>query len=341
MKKTGIKLGFTYDLKSDYLAAGYSEEEAAEFDSIETVQGIANALQHLGYDVECIGGVQQLLKKLGSGERWHLVFNICEGLSGPCREAQVPVILDIYQIPYVFSDGLVMAMTLDKGITKHVVRDHGIATAAFRVIRILEDIEDIKMPFPLFVKPISEGTGKGIGPKSKVEDHDTLMQVCKYQMETFKQPILVEEYLPGREITVGIVGSGKQATVVGMMEVHFGPNEKSGIYSYENKAHYQAYVSYSKPEQPLYKACETLALNSWQILGCKDAGRVDIRCDKYGVPNFMEVNPLAGLNPIHSDLPIIAKMHGINFQELIAMIMETATDRLGLKRPGIVPELYQ
>lgn len=333
MKRTRIKLGFTYDLKSDYLAAGYSEEQAAEFDSEETIEGIANALQHLGYDVDRIGGVQQLLKKLGAGERWDMVFNICEGLSGPCREAQVPVILDIYRIPYIFSDGLVMAMTLDKGITKHVIRDHGIATAAFTVIRNMEDIEEIDLPFPMFVKPVGEGTGKGIGPKSKVDNHDMLLHVCKHQLETFQQPVLVEEYLPGREITVAIVGSGRQASIVGMMEVHFGPNETTGIYSYENKAHYQDFVSYSVPEASMYKACETLALKSWQVLDCKDAGRVDIRCDKHGTPNFMEVNPLAGLNPIHSDLPIIAKMQGIEFQELIAMIMKTATDRLGLTQP--------
>ncbi len=334
MKKTRIKLGFTYDLKSDYLAAGYTEEEAAEFDSEETIEGIADALQNLGYDVDRIGGVQQLLKKLASGERWNLVFNICEGLRGPCREAQVPVILDIYQIPYVFSDGLVMAMTLDKGITKHVVRDHGIATATFKVVRHTDDIDTIDIPYPLFVKPVGEGTGKGIGNLSKVESHVMLRHVCMHQMKTFQQSVLVEAYLPGREITVGIVGSGSQARVLGMMEIHFRPNETTGIYSYENKAHYEDYVSYSVPEEAMYKACEKLALNSWQVLGCKDAGRVDIRCDKHGVPNFMEVNPLAGLHPIHSDLPIIARMQGINFQKLIGMIMDSTTNRQGLSRPS-------
>jgi D-alanine-D-alanine ligase len=332
-----VILGFTYDLKSDYVAAGYSEEQAAEFDSEETIEGIANALQNLGYIVDRIGGVQQLLKKLVSGKRWDLVFNICEGLHGPCREAQVPVILDLYQIPYVFSDGLVLAVTLDKGITKHIIRDHGIATAPFKVVRHTDDIDEIDIPFPLFVKPIGEGTGKGIGNMSKVESHDMIRRVCMHQMETYLQPVLVEEYLPGREITVGLIGNGSQAQVLGMMEVQFLPHEKTGIYSYHNKANYQEHISYSVPEKHLYDACAKLALNAWQVLGCKDAGRVDIRCDKNGTPNFMEVNPLAGLNPIHSDLPIIARMQGIEFQELIAMIMETATGRLGLTQPELFP----
>jgi len=325
-----IKLGFTYDLKHDYLAAGYTEEEVAEFDTEETIDGIANVLQNLGYRLEKIGGVQSLIRKLSAGERWDLVFNICEGLSGSCREAQVPVVLDVYQIPYVFSDGLVLSVTLDKGITKHIVRDHGLPTANFKVVRSLDDAEDTGLHFPLFVKPVGEGTGKGIGPHSRVENNEMLMLACKHQLETHNQPVLVEEFLPGREITVGIIGSGKQARVLGMMEVNFLPHEKSGIYSYENKAHYEDYISYSAPEKSVYEACEALALRSWQVLGCKDAGRVDIRYDKHGVPNFMEVNPLAGLNPFHSDLPIIARMQGIDFQNLISMIMEGATNRLGI-----------
>lgn len=325
-----MKLGFTYDLKSDYLALGFSQEQAAEFDAPETIEGISRALLDLGHQVELIGNVHSLLHRLLRGDRWDLVFNICEGMYGLGREAQVPAILDVYKIPYTFSDVVVLSVTLHKAMTKRIVRDLGIPTAPFFVVEKMRDISENNLPFPLFVKPVAEGTGKGIGPHSKVRDAASLEKVCRQLLNTYDQAVLVEAFLPGKEITAGIVGTGEGARVIGMMEVVFGEKETTGIYSYDNKAHYEQFIKYHPVTGPLYDECSRVALSSWRGLGCRDGGRVDLRLDEKGVPNFMEVNPLAGLNPLHSDLPILARMAGISFNGLIGMIMNSAIERIGL-----------
>lgn len=325
-----VTIGFTYDLKSDYLADGFSEEEAAEFDAPETIDGISAALESLGHEVVRIGNVRALLKRLHQGERWDQVFNICEGVKGIGREAQVPAILDVFDIPYVFSDALVLSLTLHKGMTKRIIRDLGIPTAPFAVVEQAEDIPRVDLPYPLFVKPVAEGTGKGIGPDSKVRSFQELKKACLERLEQFGQPVLVETFLPGREITVGIVGTGPEARVIGMMEVIHNQKEQSGIYSYHNKAHYEDYIDYVIPERELFEQCAEVALASWRGLGCRDGGRVDLRLDDHGVPNFMEVNPLAGLNPVHSDLPILAAKAGISYNDLIALIVQSALARLDI-----------
>jgi D-alanine-D-alanine ligase len=322
-----VIIGFTYDLKSDYLAEGFSEEEAAEFDASETIDGISSALESLGHEVVRIGNVKALLKRLHQGERWDLVFNICEGVKGIGREAQVPAILDVFDIPYTFSDVLVLSLTLHKGMTKRIIRELGIPTAPFAVVELAEDIVRIDLPYPLFVKPVAEGTGKGIGPDSKVRNFQELKNACLDRLEQFRQPVLVETFLPGREITVGIVGTGPKARVIGMMEVIYNQKEQSGIYSYHNKAHYEDFIDYMVPERDLFESCAEVALASWRGLGCRDGGRVDLRLDEHGVPNFMEVNPLPGLNPIHSDLPILASKAGISYNDLIAFIINSALIR--------------
>jgi D-alanine-D-alanine ligase len=321
---------------------GFTPEEAAEFDEPETIDGVSHALQTLGHEVIKIGHVRSLLDRLGRGERWDLVFNICEGTGGLSREARVPAILDVYEIPYVFSDPLAMSLTLHKGLAKRVVRDLGIPTAPFYLVNQPGDISGIDLPFPLFVKPVAEGTGKGIGADSKVWNQEQLSGVCKQRLEKFRQPVLVERFLPGRELTVGIVGSGQRARVIGMMEVLYKENEATGIYSLENKARYEEFIHYRVPEKEVYKDCEKVALDSWAGLGCVDGGRVDLRLDEYGIPNFMEVNPLPGLHPEHSDLPILAKLAGIGFNELIGMILGEALIRVGILQDGLasirVPE---
>ncbi len=323
-------VGFTYDLKKEYLDMGFSPEEAAEFDEPETIDGISDALQALGHEVVRIGHVRSLLERLGRGERWDLVFNICEGTSGISREARVPAILDIYGIPYVFADALVMSLTLHKGLAKRVVRDLGVPTAAFALVERPDDISKIELPFPLFVKPVAEGTGKGIGADSKVWNQEQLYEACIRRLEKFRQPVLVERFLPGREITVGIVGSGQRARLIGMMEVLYRENEKTGIYSLENKARYEEFIEYRVPEKEVFERCEKVALDAWTGLGCVDGGRVDLRLDEKGIPNFMEVNPLPGLNPQHSDLPILAGLAGMGFNDLIGTILGEALIRLGI-----------
>jgi D-alanine-D-alanine ligase len=328
-----MKTGLCYDLRDTYLSMGYSEEETAEFDKAGTIDSLENALQANGFIVERIGNAKQLIGQLTAGKSWDLVFNICEGLNGVGRESQVPAILDLYNIPYVFSGPMVLALCLHKAMTKRVVRDLGIATPDFFVIENENDIKNISIPYPLFVKPVAEGTGKGITRESIITDSEQLFRICRPLIGAYPQGILVERFLPGREFTVGITGNGNRSKAIGTLEIiHNSGTACNSVYSYETKENYQDLVHYRLAEKDIAVACQELALKVWKGLGCNDAGRVDLKLDENGMPSFIEVNPLAGLNPEHSDLPILARMNGIGFNNLIAMIMDAAVNRIyGLK----------
>ena len=324
-------VGLTYDLRSDYLAMGFSMEDTAEFDKEDTIAGIENALRELGYETDRIGHAKALVKRLEAGDRWDIVFNICEGLTGVARESQVPAILDLYDVPYVFSDPLVLALTLHKGMTKRVVRDAGVPTSDFCVYETVEDLEGLRFGAPFFVKPVAEGTGKGCSAKSIVRDRAALAGVCDDLVARFRQPALIEPYLAGREFTVGITGTGRAAKVVGAMEIVLLANAEEGVYSFDNKSQYEDRVTYPATDpanDPVAAAAERVSLDAWRALGCRDGGRVDIRCDADQNPMFLEVNPLAGLNPKDSDLPILARMAGISYTQLLGRIMASAVARL-------------
>lgn len=327
-----IRIGLTYDLREDYLAAGYGLEETAEFDRPETIAGIEGALAGLGYATDRIGSVRQLAARLVAGDRWDLVFNIAEGLRGIGREAQVPALLDAWEIPYTFSDPMVMGLTLHKGMTKHVVRDRGIPTAAFAVIESRAELADLDLPYPLFAKPVAEGTGKGVTPASRVSDPAALRRVTAELLERFRQPVLVETFLPGREFTVGVTGSGAAAATVAVMEVVLGAEAEAGVYSYVNKEESETRVSYHLAEDDEARQAAAVALAAWRALGCRDGGRVDLRSDAAGRPHFLEVNPLAGLHPEHSDLPIMCGLAGVSYRDLIGRIVASALARTGFGR---------
>lgn len=327
-----MRIGLTYDLKSAYLAKGYAEDEVAEFDSEETIEGIVQALTELGHYSECIGNIKDLSEALVNSKRWDLVFNICEGLHGIGREAQVPALLDAYGIPYTFSDPLVLALTLHKGMTKRVIRDAGIPTAPFYLIENKNDIVDCHLPFPVFIKPVAEGSGKGIGAKSVVRNQETLLKECSLLLNIYRQPVLVEKLLTGREFTVGILGSGKKARVAGVMEVKISEDAEEQTYSRFIKENYKGRVNYNLVEGEVKTACERVSLDAWRVLGCRDAGRIDLKMDENGIPNFIEVNPLAGINYIHSDLPIMMYMQGWTFKQLIAEIIQSATERINTNK---------
>ena len=172
-------IGLTYDLRQEYLAAGYSEEQTAEFDRPDTIDAIEKALITMGHETRRIGNIKSLVQRLAAGERWDMVFNICEGMYGLGREAQVPALLDAYQIPYTFSGPLILSISLDKALTKRVVRTMGVATPDFAVVTTPEDIAAVDLPFPLFAKPLAEGTGLGIDAKSKIDSPEQLAAVCR------------------------------------------------------------------------------------------------------------------------------------------------------------------
>ena len=323
-----MHVGLTYDLRDEYLAAGYSEVDTAEFDQPETIDAIAGALQRQGIVVDRIGNARQLSSRLVAGDRWDLVFNFCEGVLGFGLEALVPALLDAWRIPYVFSDPLACAVTLHKGVAKHVVRGNGLATPDFAVIETSADIARVALRYPLFAKPVAEGTGKGVSAASRVESPAALERVCLTLLDQYRQPVLVEDFLPGREFTVGVLGTGAAAEAIGTMEVQLGPKADQGIYTFDNKEHWEGRVSYSLlAEEPLLQEIENLAVSAWRALGCRDGGRLDIRLDARGTPNFIEANPLAGLHPGHSDLPFICKFKGIPYDELIRRIVASALSR--------------
>lgn len=327
-----MRVGLTYDLREQYLAEGYGLEETAEFDRPDTIDAIERAIRRLGFATDRIGHVRQLAARLVAGDRWDLVFNIAEGLEGIGREAQVPALLDAWRIPYVFSDPLVMALTLHKGVAKRVVRDQGVPTAPFAVVEQPADIASVDLPFPLFAKPVAEGTGKGITPASKITSVTGLRKVCRQLLQQFRQPVLVETFLPGREFTVGITGTGARARHVGVMEVVLTEKAEADVYSYVNKEECESRVVYRLMDDSEARAAADVALAAWRALGCCDGGRVDIRSDAAGRPHFLEVNPLAGLHPEHSDLPIMCGLAGLSYDDLIGRIIESALARIGGRR---------
>lgn len=323
-----MNIGLTYDLRDDYLAEGYGEEETAEFDRRSTIDAIEQTLQELGYQTSRIGHARNLMKRLALGERWDLVFNIAEGMYGFGREALVPALLEAHQIPCVFSDSLVLALTLHKGMTKHVIRDLGIPTPDFAVVSSEADIETVSLPFPLFAKPVAEGTGKGVTAASKIRSQHELRHVCLKLLAMYHQPVLVETFLPGREFTVGVLGTGKEARAIGVMEVILNDQAEPEVYSYANKEHWEGLVEYRLATDEMAQKAQEVALAAWRGLGCRDAGRLDLRADAKGMPNFIEVNPLAGIHPEHSDLPILCTLMGISYRELIDGIMRSALTRV-------------
>ena len=321
-------IGITYDLRADYLAAGLGEEETAEFDRPDTITAIESTLRELNHQTDRIGNIKSLVARLAAGDRWDLVFNIAEGLYGFGREAQVPAILEAYGIPYTFSDPLVLSLTLHKGMTKHIIRSIAIPTPDFMVVESPATLAQVSLPMPLFAKPVAEGTGKGVTTASIIHDRKQLDRVCRNLLTSYKQPVLVETYLPGREFTVGIVGSGSKARALGVVEVILLKNSDPGVYSYRNKEICEEVVEYRLVNDPESREAVRVALASWQGLGCRDAGRVDLRSDRSGRPNFIEVNPLAGLHPEHSDLCIIASQIGMPYIELIETILTEAQQRI-------------
>ncbi len=325
-----MRIGLTYDLRAEYLALGYGEEETAEFDQQGTIDALADAIESLGHSVDRIGSARALVNRLAKGDRWELVFNIAEGLYGYGREAQVPAILDVYGIAYTFADPLAASVCLHKGWSKMIVRTAGVPTADFAIIESAADIDRVALEYPMLAKPIAEGTGKGVTPKSVVRSKADLSQVAVELLDRYQQPVLVETFLPGREFTVGIVGSGNASRAIGSIEIVLRSDAEPEVYSYTNKEECETLVEYRHVTRadPLVAEAERIALDAWLALDCRDGGRVDIRCDARGKPMFLEVNPLAGLHPTHSDLPMIATAIGMPYAELIRAIVESAATRI-------------
>jgi len=321
-------IGLTYDLRSEYLAEGWDPLDAAEFDDEDTLEALEAALSRLGHEVARIGHFRALAARLLGGERWDLVFNIAESYGGFGREALVPALLEAYGIPYTLSDPLVCAVTLQKAAAKRWLRDAGIATADFALVERITDVERITLPFPLFAKPVAEGSSKGVDRDSLTHDRAQLRAVCARLLERFAQPVLVERFLPGRELTVGVLGTGDAARAVGAMEVELQSGADDAGYTYANKQAWRERVRYRLADDGFAAAASDLAVAAHRALGARDASRVDVRADERGAPAFIEINPLPGLNPETGDLPLLWRLGGRRFDELIGAIVASAEARI-------------
>jgi len=323
-----LSIGLVYDSKEEYLAAGHSALDVAEFDDEGVIAGLEDTLTLLGHRVERVGRGRSLAARLVAGDRWDLVFNVAEGLNGRAREAQVPALCELFDQPYTFSDPVVCGVTLDKSLAKRIVRDAGLPTPEFAEVHALADAESVRLDGRLFVKPLAEGSSKGISAASMVDGRGRLAALCASMLPDFPTGLLVETLLPGREVTVGVVGNGPDRRVVGVMEVVWTEHSEVEAYTQLNKDEYLDRMEYRLVTgEPLAVEAAELALAVVRTLACRDAARVDLRCDASGRLSFLEVNPLPGLHPVRSDLPIMARLAGLPYDELLAAIVDAAHER--------------
>ncbi len=326
-------VGLTYNLRSDVpeaLVRRYGEDYFAELDSELTIDALAQAIGRAGHDVVRIGGAEQLVRYLAEGQTLDGVFNFAEGLWGSARESLIPALLDAYHIPYTFSDPLTLAVCIDKAMSKRVWLSYGLPTPRFWVASNAIDIDAILRDnprFPLFVKPVREGSSKGIDAHAIIDTEAALTERVRLVATRYEQPALVETFASGREFTVGVLGNGATALVLGVGEVTAAA--KGGIYGFEEKHPDDEGNGLYAPVAPgaLHDRLAQLGLNAYLAIGCQDSGRVDIRLDGAGQPQLLEINPLAGLHPQHSAMPAMARWAGMSFDNLIACILDHAFKR--------------
>lgn len=347
---------------SSLAATDAPSDEYAEWDSAETIDAVAAALAAYGEVVrlEATGDFPERLR----AERPDIVFNIAEGLRGVNREAHVPAICEFIGVPYSGSDPLTLSLCLHKARAKEILAYHGVPTAPFMLIDSREDLHrllggasTLSAPselIPLFVKPVHEGSSKGITERNLVRTADELESQVLSLLATYEQPVLVEEFLPGGEFTCGVLGNGSGARVLPLVGMNFAalPDRALPIYGFEAK------WLWDRPDDPLdifqcpapvseamRSSIERVVLRAYRALGCRDWSRVDVRLDADGVPNVVEVNPLPGILPNPADnscLPKAARAAGLSYDELIQSCLVHAAERTGValrRRPRRVPVL--
>ncbi|MEM2914890.1 MAG: ATP-grasp domain-containing protein, partial [Candidatus Bathyarchaeia archaeon] len=311
------------------------------FDDEETVDAIAEALEIGGSHVIKIEADEEAYNKLRKS-KLDIVFNIAEGIRGESRESHIPAILEMLGIPYTGSGPLTLAVALDKALTHQVLSVNGVPSPSFQVFTEADGKIDKDIMFPLVVKPLAEGSSKGIRNSSLVKDEQSLRKQAKWVIETYKQPAIAEEFLPGREFTVGLIGNG-EPQVLPIVEILLDklPREASPLYSYEAK------WVWDVPEKPLNifhcpakisneleNEIKNIAIKAFKVLNCRDLCRMDIRLDKNNKPRVLEVNPLPGLIPdpdAHSCLPEAARAAGFTYEQLICTILWQALKRYDMQ----------
>ncbi|HUO51560.1 MAG TPA: hypothetical protein VMT93_03500 [Gemmatimonadaceae bacterium] len=333
-------------------------DEYAEWDSAETIDAVEHALEQLGEVVrlEAVGDFPERLRVA----RPDIVYNIAEGMNGANREAHVPAICEFYGFPYSGSDPWTLSLCLDKARTKEFLAYNRVPTAPFVLVRSEHEVSSLmervttrrlrgvngRLRLPLFVKPVHEGSSKGITERNFCRTPAELAEQTLFLLEHYRQPVLVEEYLPGAEFTCAVLGNGAGARVLPIVGMRFDalPDGAIPVYGFEAK------WLWDRPEDPLQifecparidsalqSRIEQVTLAAYYVLGCRDWSRIDVRLDADGVPNVVEVNPLPGILPNPADnscFPKAARAAGMTYDELIQASLRHAAERLNVRLAG-------
>ncbi len=327
-RKQPLKVGFTFNVKRVTPVEGVDESEA-EYDSPKTIAAIHEALASFGHAVIDLEATPQLPTRVVAAAP-DVVFNMAEGVLGRNRESQVPALLELLGVPYTGSDPAALAMALDKELAKRLVAAAGVATPAWFLAQTGRERLPRELSFPAIVKPVTEGSSKGVVPKSVVENEREAREVAREMIERYQQPALVEGYLPGREFTVGLLGERNPRVLPPMEIVFLDKRRKRPVYAFEHKQDWSKEIRYDTPakvDAALERELAKAALTAFHALGCRDVARVDLRLDAAGRVNFVELNPLPGLSPGWSDLCLIAASAGIEYRDLIGRILAPAIRR--------------
>jgi len=329
-RKAGpLRVGFTFNVKRIKPHMDGSKDDEAEYDSPQTLQAIREAIASAGHeviDLEATGDLPSVL----SATPVDLVFNMAEGIKGRNRESQVPALLELLGIPYSGSDPATMSIALDKALAKRIVRQCGILTPNFFLMTTGKERLPRDVRFPLIVKPVAEGSSKGVHQNSVCENEAELREAAREMIAKYDQPALVEDYIRGREFTVGLLGERRPKVLPPMEVVFLDKSDENPVYSFEHKQDWSKKIRYDVPakvEPAQLKALEKAARDSFIALGCRDVARVDFRMDEAGKVYFLECNPLPGLTPGWSDLVLISNAAGIEYNLLINEILSGAIRR--------------
>jgi D-alanine-D-alanine ligase len=344
---SGLRTALVCNLKQNVVVGFDAPADAlAEYDSLETVEALEEALLAGGHQVVLLEADETLLDTVRQAAP-DICFNIAEGLRGDARESQVPALLEMLGIPYTGSKVLAHAISLDKAITKRIWREAGLPTAAFQVFRRHDELLDPQLTFPLFVKPVHEGTGMGINSGSIVHSEITLRRQVRWVIETYRQPALVESYLPDREFTVGLIGNApgpdqerrhnlydeRGYHVFPVLEIDARVGAGQGLYNAASKSYSPGeggaplYLCPADIPASLVEELKELAVRAFEAIGALDVARVDFRLGFDGRPYLLEINTLPGLNPSVSDLCIMARAEGLHYTDLINEILDLALER--------------
>ncbi len=326
-----MRIGFVYDAKADYQPGeGDAPDENAELSFDSEIEILAETIQELGHNLTRIGDLDQLLGFIQAGKEVDLIFNYAVGKWGVTREAQIPALLEAFRIPYTGADSLSLTIGVDKAITKRLWIEAGLPTPEFCVVSDIAELEcdQLDLPdYPLFVKPVHEGSSKGISEKSLVHTESELLEHVAYMIPTYHQPALVEAYLPGKEYSVGVLGNGSGARALGAVEIL---HSNRGYASYEEKSGWGLQTFTQVDSGDLSDQIAEVARQAYIAVNCREIGRVDIRLDQEGSPSLIEINPNPALGRDDCTMPASARQAGLSYPDLIGTIIQQAVEHWSL-----------